>query len=90
MENIIFSGKTGFMKPEPEIYNYVTDKFNLDPADCILIDDQPENIAGAQAAGWKNSFVHTDAESTKAELLKLDVISDPETATNSKQAATVN
>jgi FMN phosphatase YigB (HAD superfamily) len=89
-ENIIFSGKTGFMKPEPEIYNYVTDKFNLDPADCILIDDQPENIAGAQAAGWKNSFVHTDAESTKAELLKLDVISDPETATNSKQAATVN
>lgn len=75
---ITFSGNTGFMKPEPEIYNYVTDKFNLDPADCILIDDQSENIAAARAAGWVNSFVHTDAESTKAELLKLGIIGNPE------------
>lgn len=86
LNNIIFSANTGFMKPEPEIYNYVTEKFNLDPADCILIDDQLENIAAAQAAGWTNSFVHTDAEITKAELIKLGVISDPEAADNSKQA----
>lgn len=79
---IIFSGNTGFMKPEPEIYNYVTSKYNLDPADCILIDDQPENIAAARAAGWQNSFVHIDAETTKAKLTRLGVLRAPENSEN--------
>lgn len=90
-DKITFSGNTGFMKPEPEIYNYVTDKYKLDPADCILIDDQPENIAAAHAAGWVNSFVHTDAENTKLELIKLGVIGDPENSTNNTDSVvTVN
>lgn len=39
------------LKPDPEIYRLFLEKFGLRAEDCLFIDDMPENIAGAQAAG---------------------------------------
>jgi putative hydrolase of the HAD superfamily len=48
---IIISGNIGVLKPNPYIYQYFITRFNVDPRDCVLIDDQPENIQAAQDCG---------------------------------------
>lgn len=51
--NMIISGEIGLIKPQREIYSYVISTYNLDPAQCLLIDDQEENIQGAHETGMK-------------------------------------
>ncbi len=47
----IISGKVALVKPDPAIYEYLLDTYNLDAHDTILIDDQLENIIAAQHRG---------------------------------------
>ena len=35
------------IKPFKEIYNYTLDKYNLDPKECVFIDDRLNNVEGA-------------------------------------------
>ncbi|HLB40923.1 MAG TPA: HAD-IA family hydrolase [Candidatus Babeliales bacterium] len=74
-QNIIFSSQTGSMKPEATIFTYATNKYQLAPNRCILIDDQLENVLAARAAGWL-AILHTDAKSTAQELAQLGVFDD--------------
>ena len=39
------------LKPYPEIYHILLDKYSLDPAECVFIDDRPENAEGAEKCG---------------------------------------
>lgn len=39
------------LKPEPAIYQAFLDKFHLDAASCLFIDDKPENIGGCRMVG---------------------------------------
>ena len=50
-QNLIISGDIGLVKPEDDLYSYVLTRYKLNPSDCILIDDQIENIEGAQKHG---------------------------------------
>jgi len=50
-ENILISGDIGLIKPDPQIYAYLLDKFNLDPNNCIFFDDQEVNIEAAKKFG---------------------------------------
>lgn len=50
-ENIIISADVKMVKPYPTIYQYLIKKFNLNPQDCIFIDDQHENIETAIKLG---------------------------------------
>jgi 2-haloacid dehalogenase len=60
-QDIIVSGHERLMKPAPAIYALAEQRFALAPADILFIDDNPANIAGAEAAGWRaHRFV--DAE----------------------------
>jgi len=65
-KNIIISGQIGMMKPDREIFEYIIKKYNLDPTKCILIDDQPENIAGAISHGIAGIHHKKPAETRKA------------------------
>ena len=47
---IIISGDCHLLKPDPAIYTYAIKKFELDPRDCIFIDNQEENILAATNA----------------------------------------
>ena len=49
--NLIISGDIGYIKPHKDIYSYVLTTYELNPSDCVLIDDQHENIIGAQENG---------------------------------------
>jgi 2-haloacid dehalogenase len=50
---VIVSGDEGITKPDPRIYGLLFERYRLDPADCVFIDDSPANVAGSEAAGMR-------------------------------------
>ena len=50
-KGIVVSANLGYLKPSPEIYDYLLNTFNLIPTETIFIDDLLVNIEGAQAKG---------------------------------------
>lgn len=48
---VVISGDCHLLKPDPAIYNYLIDKFKLNKADCVFIDDQPVNVEAGENAG---------------------------------------
>ncbi len=48
---MVMSGPLGIVKPERGIYEHLLQKYNLDPATCVFVDDRAINIEGARAAG---------------------------------------
>jgi putative hydrolase of the HAD superfamily len=49
----IFSGDVHLIKPEPAIYQLLQDRYGLDPAQTVFIDDLMGNVQAAQALGWQ-------------------------------------
>ena len=48
---MIFSGPIKLAKPEPEIYEYLFNKYDLKPEECFFLDDKEININAAKALG---------------------------------------
>lgn len=48
----IFSGDVRCIKPEPEIYELLEKRYQLEPGQTVFIDDQPGNVQQAQNRGW--------------------------------------
>jgi HAD superfamily hydrolase (TIGR01509 family) len=63
------------MKPDPAIYAQAEQRFSLEPAATVFIDDRADNIAAARARGWQG-IVHSRQDSTEAELAALGVRAD--------------
>lgn len=47
----VVSCEVGIVKPMPEIYDLLLERFELDPAETIFIDDRKENVDAAVAKG---------------------------------------
>ena len=52
-DGIVVSGREGIAKPDPEIFELLTDRFRLEPAATLFIDDSPRHIAAAQRMGYQ-------------------------------------
>lgn len=66
--DIIVSGTEKLMKPDPAIYRLAIERFGIDPAGALFIDDVAKNIAGAESAGIAgHQFV--DAVTLECELV---------------------
>ncbi|MGC2310209.1 MAG: HAD-IA family hydrolase [Candidatus Babeliaceae bacterium] len=50
-EHCFISGQIGYLAPQPEFYQAFLKKYNLKPEECLVIDDQEENIIAAQKCG---------------------------------------
>lgn len=50
-DGAIFSAPERCLKPQKEIYQRLFDRYSLNPADCLFIDDLPWNIQGAADCG---------------------------------------
>ena len=50
-EGIVVSGEIKMLKPDKKIYEYTLSKYNLNPANCIFIDDRLSNVEGAIKCG---------------------------------------
>ena len=47
----VVSCEVGIVKPMPEIYDLLLERFDLDPAETIFIDDRKENVDAAAEKG---------------------------------------
>jgi FMN phosphatase YigB (HAD superfamily) len=50
-DHVTFSYELNVVKPHAEIYLDATDGLGVEPAQALFLDDRPDNVEGAQAAG---------------------------------------
>jgi putative hydrolase of the HAD superfamily len=62
-----YSGRMGLVKPDRKIYEEVARELGADPAGVLFVDDRPENVAAAEAAGM-TGIHYTGAASLRTTL----------------------
>ena len=67
-DGLVMSGALGITKPTPEIFNYLLKTYDLNPAECIFIDDRADNVEGARAVGMAGYQFDGDAHRLAAFL----------------------
>jgi HAD superfamily hydrolase (TIGR01509 family) len=53
-DGYLYSYEIQVVKPDPRIYQYLLDRYQLDPKDCLFIDDSPLNVSSANDIGIKS------------------------------------
>jgi len=69
----VVSCEVGYSKKDGVIYDILLEKFALDPAECIFIDDIPRNIQIGEEHGIPG-ILFTDMPSLRRELERLGVL----------------
>ncbi len=78
-DSIIDATYTGVLKPDPAAYRGACDALQVPPSACVFVDDQPRNIAGADAVGM--ATVHFDVrDPTQSYQKALGCLAEMETA----------
>lgn len=72
MDGVLFSYEVKLVKPEPEIYQTLLEKFQLKPEECVFLDDNERNIIAAREAGI-HAIHFKNKEQAEEELAKLGV-----------------
>lgn len=76
MRDVVVSGVERLMKPDPAIYRLALDRFALDPADALFIDDRAENCTGAEAMGI-TAHMFTESGALRRWLVEQGVFKRP-------------
>ena len=50
-DGVVISSRIQLVKPERQIYKYLLNRYQLDPAETVFIDDLPENLEAASSLG---------------------------------------
>lgn len=66
----VVSGEEKTRKPFPEFYHRLLDRYNVNPAEALFIDDSLRNVIAAEKLGIK-SIHFNDPEQLKKELIAL-------------------
>lgn len=61
-------------KPYPDIYLYLSKKFNIKPEEILVVEDSPNGILSAKSAGCKTIMIPDLSEPDNALLNKIDVV----------------
>jgi FMN phosphatase YigB (HAD superfamily) len=67
---VVISGEVGMRKPEPRIFLHAARALNLQPDECIFIDDIQANVTAAEQAGF-TGVLHKQAAATASRLAEL-------------------
>ena len=70
LDGFIISSDVHLLKPEPEIYQRLFEKYNLSPSECVFADDKIENIVGSENVGMK-AIHFKNAKQYEEELLNI-------------------
>ena len=73
LNGIVVSGDEKKVKPDPEFYQILIDRYQLNPEKCIFIDDNFMNIETAKTLGFK-TILFMSPESLRMELQLLRVL----------------
>ncbi len=69
-DGIVVSAAVKLLKPEPEIYEHLRERFELDFAESVFIDDLTRNVESARAVGLP-AIQFLSPEQVRAELAAL-------------------
>lgn len=67
MDGEIISFREHLLKPEPEIYQLLCERYNIHPSEAVFLDDNAANVIGARAFGL-NAILFQNYEQGKKEL----------------------
>ena len=72
-DGAVVSGEEGVLKPSKEIFAVLIERFGLEPAATLFVDDAQVNVDGAQAVGLQaHRFV--DADGLEAVLVDAGLL----------------
>ena len=72
-DGIVVSGIEKSRKPFPEFYQILFDRYQINPASAIFLDDNHKNVIGAEKVGLPTIHFQ-NAEQARVELARLNVI----------------
>ena len=61
-DGIVTSFEAKSMKPDRKIFDYARDKFGINPAETLFLDDSQANVDAAKALGWQAKLVEPGDE----------------------------
>lgn len=67
-DGLMISCDVKVVKPMWEIYHLFTGRFELNPEECLFVDDAPANVAAAIACGWRGIVFHGDAAELRRKM----------------------
>ena len=65
MDGIVVSGEERIIKPDARLYRILLDRYGLKAEECVFIDDNPANVAGAEAVGIPGIVFHDASQLRK-------------------------
>lgn len=71
--DIVVSGDEKMVKPDPAIFRLALQRFGVDAASTIFVDDNAANVAGAEQVGIRAHHFR-DAATLRAELTQLGLL----------------
>ena len=70
-KGIVVSSDVKMIKPNPAIYEYILEIYNLNPEECLFIDDVEANVKAAEEAGIKGFIFKNNYEELKKKLVNV-------------------
>jgi len=72
-DGTLISAEERLVKPQPEIYELLCERFKLVPSECVFIDDSTLNAEGSFLCGITPIVFHGDYKETRTKLKELGV-----------------
>lgn len=74
-DGMIISSHVKSIKPEDEIYKILIEKYKINPAESLYIDDKIENIKAGEKFGFKTIHLEKpeDLKDKLSKILKIDI-----------------
>jgi 2-haloacid dehalogenase len=72
-DGIVVSGVEKTRKPFPDFYQILFDRYNINPAQAVFIDDNVKNVIGSKEVGLPVIHFQTPGQ-LKEELIKLNIL----------------
>lgn len=69
-DEVILSSDVGLAKPAPRIFDIASERLEVPPVECVMLDDKLSNIEGANKAGM-NGILYKSLNQAKLDLAKL-------------------
>ncbi len=69
----LISADVRLVKPQPEIYRLLFDRFHLKPEECFFVDDSPANIEGACLCGMPGAVFHNDIAELRQIMIRRGI-----------------
>ncbi|PZR52772.1 HAD family phosphatase [Xylanimonas oleitrophica] len=70
MDGVVVSGRVGLAKPDPAIFEHLCERFDVDPARAVFVDDSPVNVQAAAALGF-HALHFTTTDTLRQDLRAL-------------------